>query len=77
MIKYSGAAPWANISRRQYMIKSELGEIKKLYTPKNCSVTRIAGCYVDAEKNKAILSEYIYEKTAQEINAEEAEKEAK
>ena len=32
---------------------------------------------VDAEKNKAILSEYIYEKTAQEINAEEAEKEAK
>ena len=34
------------------MIKSELGEIKKLYTPKNCSVTRIAGCYVDAEKNK-------------------------
>ncbi|MCR4793451.1 MAG: DUF4317 domain-containing protein [Lachnospiraceae bacterium] len=34
------------------MIKSELSEIKKLYTPKNCSVTRIAGCYVDGEKNK-------------------------
>ena len=34
------------------MTKSELGEIKKLYTPKNCSVTRIAGCYVDGEKNK-------------------------
>jgi len=34
------------------MIKSELSEIKKLYTPKNCSVTRIAGCYVDGDKNK-------------------------
>ena len=34
------------------MIKSELSEIKKLYTPKNCSVTKIAGCYVDGEKNK-------------------------
>ncbi len=34
------------------MIKSELSEIKKLYTPKNCSVTRITGCYVDGEKTK-------------------------
>ena len=34
------------------MIKSELGELKKLYTQKNCSVTRIAGCYVDGDKNK-------------------------
>ena len=34
------------------MNKTELGEIKKLYTPKNCSITRIAGCYVDGEKNK-------------------------
>ncbi len=34
------------------MIKSELSEIKKLYTQKNCSVTRIAGCFVDGDKNK-------------------------
>ena len=34
------------------MIKSELAELKKLYTQKNCTVTRIAGCYVDGDKNK-------------------------
>ena len=34
------------------MIKSEVNEIKKQYTPKNCSITRICGCYVDGEKNK-------------------------
>lgn len=34
------------------MTKLEIGEIKKLYTPKKCSITRICGCYVDGEKNK-------------------------
>lgn len=34
------------------MIKQEINEIKKLYTPKKCSITRICGCYVDGEKNK-------------------------
>lgn len=34
------------------MIKQEINEIKRLYTPKNCSITRICGCYVDGEKNK-------------------------
>ncbi len=34
------------------MIKQEINEIKRLYTPGNCSVTRICGCYVDGEKNK-------------------------
>lgn len=34
------------------MIKQEINEIKRLYTPNNCSVTRICGCYVDGEKNK-------------------------
>ncbi len=34
------------------MIKTELNELKKLYTPKKCSITRMAGCYVDGEKNK-------------------------
>lgn len=34
------------------MTKKEISEIKRLYTPTNCSVTRICGCYVDGEKNK-------------------------
>ncbi len=34
------------------MIKQEVNEIKRLYTPSNCSVTRICGCYVDGEKTK-------------------------
>lgn len=34
------------------MTKQETSEIKKLLTPKNCSITRICGCYVDGEKNK-------------------------
>lgn len=34
------------------MTKQEIAEIKKLLTPKNCSITRICGCYVDGEKNK-------------------------
>lgn len=34
------------------MIKQEIGEIKKLFTQRNCSITRICGCYVDGEKNK-------------------------
>ena len=34
------------------MTKQDISEIKKLLTPKNCSITRICGCYVDGEKNK-------------------------
>ena len=34
------------------MNKKEVSEIKKIFTPANCSITRICGCYVDAEKNK-------------------------
>jgi hypothetical protein len=37
------------------MIKQEISEIKKLYTPNNCSITRLCGCYVDGEKNKKAL----------------------
>lgn len=33
------------------MVKPELNEIKKLFTPKKCSINRICGCYVDGEKN--------------------------
>ena len=34
------------------MNKKEISEIKKQFTPENCSITRICGCYVDVEKNK-------------------------
>lgn len=37
------------------MVKQEVNEIKKLFTQKNCSITRICGCYVDGEKNKKAL----------------------
>ncbi|MBP1683310.1 MAG: hypothetical protein H6Q27_874 [Ignavibacteriaceae bacterium] len=34
------------------MNKKEASEIKKLFSPANCSISRICSCYVDAEKNK-------------------------
>lgn len=33
------------------MIKAEISEIKKSFTLKNCSVTRICGCYVNGDKD--------------------------
>ena len=37
------------------MTKQEISELKKLLTPRNCSITRICGCYVDGEKNKKTM----------------------
>lgn len=34
------------------MNKKEISEIKKQFTPANCAITRICGCYVNAEKEK-------------------------
>lgn len=34
------------------MNKKEISEIKKQFTPENCAITRICGCYVDGEKKK-------------------------
>lgn len=34
------------------MNKKEILEIRKQFTPENCAVTRICGCYVDHEKEK-------------------------
>lgn len=34
------------------MNKKEIAEIKKRFTKTKCSITRICGCYVDAEKEK-------------------------
>ena len=40
------------------MTKKELTEIKKLYSIKECTVSKIAGCYVDGESNiKSTFSE--------------------
>lgn len=36
------------------MNKKEALEIRKQFTPANCAVTRICGCYVDHEKNKKL-----------------------
>lgn len=38
------------------MNKKEVLEIRKQFTPANCVITRIAGCYVDHEKNKKMES---------------------
>ena len=34
------------------MISKEILEIKKQFTPENCAITRMCGCYVDHEKNR-------------------------
>ena len=34
------------------MNKKEVAEIKKQFSPSNCAITRICGCYVDAEKER-------------------------
>lgn len=34
------------------MNKREISEIRKLFSPANCAISRICGCYVDAEKNR-------------------------
>lgn len=36
--------------------KKEISEIKKQFSPANCAITRICGCYVDHEKNKKFES---------------------
>lgn len=38
------------------MNKKEVLEIRKQFTPASCAITRIAGCYVDHEKNKKMES---------------------
>ena len=38
------------------MNKKEILEIRRQFTPKNCAITRICGCYVDHEKNKKMES---------------------
>lgn len=39
------------------MNRKEVLEIRKQFTPENCSITRIAGCYVDGQKEKRMERE--------------------
>lgn len=39
------------------MNRKEVLEIRKQFSPENCSITRIAGCYVDGEKEKRMERE--------------------
>lgn len=34
------------------MNRKEISEIRKQFRPENCSITRICGCYIDAEQNR-------------------------
>ena len=36
------------------MNKKEISEIKKQFTPENCSLTRICGCYIDGKARTVI-----------------------
>ena len=38
------------------MNKKEVLEIRKQFSPKNCAITKICGCYVDYEKNPLLTS---------------------
>ena len=50
------------------MTKQEISEIKKLFTQKNCAITRICGCYVDAEKQiKTTLKEAFFALSEEEL----------
>ena len=36
------------------MNKQDIAELKKRFTKNGCSFTKMAGCYVDSEKNKVV-----------------------
>ena len=42
------------------MNKKEILEIRKQFTPANCAITRICGCYVDHEKTKKMESKDVF-----------------
>ena len=48
------------------MNKKEVLEIRKQFSPKNCAITKICGCYVDYEKNKKMESKDTFRKYRKE-----------
>lgn len=49
------------------MNKKEVLEIRKQFTPANCAITRIAGCYVDHEKEKRMTSKDAFLSLPEEV----------
>lgn len=49
------------------MNKKEVLEIRKQFTPANCAITRIAGCYVDHEKEKRMISRNAFLSLPEEV----------
>lgn len=49
------------------MNKKEVLEIKKQFTPANCAITRISGCYVDHEKEKRMTSKDAFLSLPEEV----------
>ena len=49
------------------MNKKEVLEIRKQFTPANCAITRIAGCYVDHEKEKRMKSKNSFLSLPEEV----------
>lgn len=52
MLKLGCEYEKSNSKEGSEMNKKEILEIRKQFTPENCAITRICGCYVDGEKNK-------------------------
>ncbi|MFR6513288.1 MAG: DUF4317 domain-containing protein [Ruminococcus sp.] len=49
------------------MNKKEVLEIRKQFTPANCAITRISGCYVDHEKEKRMTSKDAFLSLPEEV----------
>lgn len=49
------------------MNKKEVLEIRKQFTPANCAITRISGCYVDLEKEKRMTSKDAFLSLPEEV----------
>lgn len=49
------------------MNKKEVLEIRKQFTPANCAITRISGCYVDHEKEKRMKSKDAFLSLPEEV----------
>lgn len=44
--------PYSAAEWRDQYDKKEILEIRKQFSPENCAITRICGCYVDGDKEK-------------------------
>lgn len=50
------------------MNRKDIAEIKKQFSPENCAITRISGCYVDHEKNMSMTEESAFLSLSEEEN---------